>query len=128
MLSTKPPVPAARGIVAAIEVDVSINHAIMRLLQAAGIRGRSSARAEDVPPTHRRIADCFILDVHLPGISGFELLRQHGASPPVVIITAHDDPMHRRAAAEAGVVAYLTKPFAREALMNAVNRALQPQG
>jgi CheY-like chemotaxis protein len=41
----------------------------------------------------------------------------------VVIITAHDDPMHRRAARDIGAFAYLTKPFSSMRLVDAVTRA-----
>jgi FixJ family two-component response regulator len=42
---------------------------------------------------------------------------------PVVVITAHDDPMHRRAARDIGAYAYLTKPFSSVSLLDAVTRA-----
>jgi DNA-binding response OmpR family regulator len=42
---------------------------------------------------------------------------------PVVVITAHDDPMHRRAAQDIGASAYLTKPFSSASLLHAVGCA-----
>ena len=114
-----------RGLVAVIEDDVSLNMALLRQLRAAGFRTRSFRSGQEVLATHGHIADCFVLDVHLPDMTGFELVRQLGTtSPTLVVITAHDDPQHRRAASEVLAVAYLTKPIARATLLDAVTRAL----
>ena len=59
-------------------------------------------------------------------MNGFELQRRlaaAGSTTPVVVITAHDDPMHRRAARDIGAFAYLTKPFSSMSLVDAVSRA-----
>lgn len=113
-----------RGLVAVIEDDVSLNMAILRQLRAAGFRTCSFRSGREVLETPGRIADCLVLDVHLPDMTGFELLRQLGTASPIVVITAHDDPFHRRAANEVHAIAYLTKPFARDALLEAVTRAV----
>lgn len=113
-----------RGLVAVIEDDVSLNMAILRQLRAAGFRTRSFRSGQEVLAAHGHIADCFVLDVHLPDMTGFELLCQLGTTSPIVVITAHDDPLHRRAASDIRAIAYLTKPFARDALLEAVTRAV----
>lgn len=113
-----------RGLVAVIEDDVSLNMAILRQLRAAGFRTRSFRSGQEVLAAHGHIADCFVLDVHLPDMTGFELLGQLGTTSPIVVITAHDDPLHRRAASDVRAIAYLTKPFARDALLEAVTRAV----
>jgi DNA-binding response OmpR family regulator len=64
----------------------------------------------------------------LPGLSGFELRRQlvdAGATPPVIFITAHDEPGTRAQAEQAGAVAYLVKPFPGRGLLAAVTRAVR---
>lgn len=113
-----------RGLVAVIEDDASLNMAILRQLRAAGFRTRSFRSGQEVLTAHGHIADCFVLDVHLPDMTGFELLYQLGTRRPIVVITAYDDPLHRRAASDIHAIAYLTKPFARDALLDAVTRAL----
>jgi FixJ family two-component response regulator len=116
-----------RGLIAVIEDDVSLNQAICRQLAVAGFHTSSYQSGMAVLSARGRIADCLVLDVHLPDMTGFELLRQLGtreAQTPIVVITAHDDPMHRRAAEEVGAIAYLTKPFSRDALLEAVARAV----
>lgn len=113
-----------RGLVAVIEDDVSLNHAILRQLRAAGFRTRSFRSGHEVLAAHGNIADCLVLDIHLPDMTGFELLGQLGTRKPTIVITARDDLVHRRAANAVRAIACLTKPFAREALLDAVTRAI----
>lgn len=113
-----------RGNVFIVEDDTSLNQAVGRVFEAAGFRARLFSSGEAVLADDAlHDADCFVLDVHLPGISGFELgsrLRCGGVHAPLVLITAHDDAMHQRTAREIGAAAYLTKPVASAALVSAV--------
>lgn len=71
--------------------------------------------------------DCVILDVHLPGLSGFDVqarLRATQADIPVIFITASDDPDLDRLAHEAGGSRLLRKPFSNDELVAAVDAAL----
>lgn len=113
-----------RGLVAVIEDDVSLNLAILRQLRAAGFRTRSFRSGQEVLAARGHIADCLVLDIHLPDMTGFELLGRLGTTKPTIVITARDDPLHRRAAKEVRAIACLTKPFARDALLDAVTRAM----
>ena len=110
-----------------VEDDFSVNLAVSRLLEAAGFGVRSfTSGGALLADTEARKADCLVLDVHLPDMNGFDLQRRlaaAGSTAPVVIITAHDDPMHRRAARDIGAFAYLTKPFSSMRLVDAVTRA-----
>src|SRR5215471_15717739 len=56
--------------------------------------------------------DIVLMDINLPGIDGLEatsLLRMRSPGTAVVMLTTHDTPSHRQAAASAGAVAYVTK-------------------
>jgi two-component system OmpR family response regulator len=58
--------------------------------------------------------DAIVLDVMLPGISGFETckrLREHGTWSPVLMLTARDTIEDRIAGLDGGADDYLTKPF-----------------
>jgi FixJ family two-component response regulator len=105
-----------------------MRRAIERLLHAAGYATQAFASAEAVLETGAgNRAACLVLDVHLPGLSGFDLrarLEAAGAKPPVVFITAHDESQWRDAAGRAGAIAYLLKPFAGHELLDAVARAV----
>jgi FixJ family two-component response regulator len=68
---------------------------------------------------------CLVLDIHLPGLSGFELyarIARLGKPPPVIFMTAYDGAESRAAAAAAA--GYLAKPFSGQHLVAAVERAL----
>jgi FixJ family two-component response regulator len=74
-------------------------------------------------------ADCLVLDIHLPGMSGFELyerLAPDGEELPAIFITAHDEPSFRERAAKLGASRYHPKPFSGRTLLNAVTQAIQP--
>jgi CheY-like chemotaxis protein len=70
--------------------------------------------------------DVVLLDVMMPGSDGFAVCRElhatYGADAPrVVMLTARSDEEARRAAEEAGAVAYLVKPFSARDLFRAVD-------
>jgi FixJ family two-component response regulator len=71
---------------------------------------------------------CIILDVGLPGMSGFELDRRLAIEDhplPIVFMSARDEADVRQEAARAGAIAFLGKPFDDNALLNAVHTALR---
>jgi DNA-binding NtrC family response regulator len=71
---------------------------------------------------------CLILDVHLPGLDGFQLqreLREHDKTIPIIFVTGHADIPSSVRAIKAGAMEYLTKPFDADALLDAVERAVQ---
>ena len=70
---------------------------------------------------------CLVLDIHLDGMSGFELseqLAEDRTAIPIIFITAHDDARTRERVRRAGVAAYLPKPFDEQALLDAIARAV----
>jgi FixJ family two-component response regulator len=73
--------------------------------------------------------DCLILDVRMPGMSGIELHRHLMAANrkvPVVFITAHGTDDRARAEASSDyTVAYLTKPFSEDELLDSVQAGLR---
>ncbi len=78
---------------------------------------------EAVVAVRRETPDVVFLDVQMPGLNGFEVLRKlNGSSPPAVIFTtAHDQYAVR--AFEVHAVDYLLKPFDRDRLHVALDRA-----
>jgi len=115
--------------VAVVDDDASVRRALTRLLQSAGLRVITCASAAEFLATGvSSVPDCVILDIHLGGMSGLELLSQlrgSGYSLPVLIITAHDDPQTRVAAAQAGCTAYLRKPLDAKVLLEEVAAAMK---
>lgn len=74
--------------------------------------------------------DLLILDVMLPGVDGFEILRTIRSKPdikdlPVVMLTARMQQQDRRQAEEIGVNAFVTKPFSNAKVVSIV-KSLMP--
>ena len=98
-----------------VEDDPAMCEALRRLLTTAGFRVSGYPSAEALLESDAvSDAACLVLDVNLPGISGFELHRRlvaSGSRPRVVFITAHEDDQMRDEAMHAGAEAFFTKPF-----------------
>jgi two-component system KDP operon response regulator KdpE len=82
-------------------------------------------RALDI--VEREHPDIVLLDVGLPGIDGYEVLRQIRAfsDVPVVMLTARDDAMDKVKGLELGADDYVTKPFNHLELMARVKAVLR---
>src|SRR5262249_4355613 len=110
-----------------VEDDESMSQAIERVLRAGGFKVHTFASAEAVLEAGvATAADCLILDISLPGMSGFDLYRRlapAGEQLPVIFITAHDEPAIREEAERLGSTSYLPKPFSGRTLLDAVTRA-----
>jgi FixJ family two-component response regulator len=71
-------------------------------------------------------AVCVILDINLNDGSGIELrhrLRADGISVPVIYITGNGDSVVRNAALDSGCIAFLTKPFSAQSLLEPLKKA-----
>ena len=117
-------------VIGVVEDDSSFRRALGRLVTGAGFRVATFASAEEfLASGSAGTTACLVLDVHLGGMNGFELQHRLSATDhpiPTIFITAHDDPLTRERA-RAGV-AYLRKPFRREALIDAIQQALGARG
>jgi two-component system response regulator TtrR len=110
-----------------VEDDPAMNLALTRLLKAAGFRALTFDSAESLldDPVAIANATCLILDVHLTGISGFELrqqLQERGTDPPTVFITADENPLLPWDRFTAATL--LTKPFSSYRLLATLHQAL----
>jgi FixJ family two-component response regulator len=118
--------------VAIVEDDLSVGRALDRLLRLSGFEPFLYASAEDLlADANSHGATCLVLDVQLPGLSGFELYErftQMHPGPPVIFITAFDEPEARAKAARAGAVAFLVKPFTGRHLLDTLKLALDEAG
>lgn len=70
---------------------------------------------------------CLVLDIHMPKMSGIELLRElrgRGDSVPVILMTGRREPAAQNQAQALGAVALLDKPLSHPALFAALEQAL----
>ena len=115
-------------LISIIDDDESVREALWGLVRSVGFAVSTFASAEEfVKSDQRGNADCLILDVCMPGMSGIELQRQLRADKcevPVIFITAHKDEGMRAQALKGGAEAVLIKPFSEEALLNAIHAAM----
>jgi two-component system response regulator FixJ len=120
---------ASRKKVLLVEDDDSFREAIGRLLDASDVESASYASAEALL-SDAAMTDvaCVVSDLKLPGMSGLDLLaklRTKGEWPPLILMTAHDEPGRREEARNRGAVAYLVKPFTLAQLLDAIHSAVE---
>ena len=120
--------PASKCNIGIVEDDASLRRALQRLLRASGFEAHTFASAEEflgsaVPESHA----CLILDIRLPGMSGFELfdhLTASGQPRPAVFITAQDEDRVRQQASRIPNSVYLRKPVVGAVLLEAIRSLL----
>jgi FixJ family two-component response regulator len=118
--------------VAIVDDEEGIRKALGRLLRAAGLEAHGYANGQEfLTAAAERRPDCVVLDLHMPGMSGLQVLRKlktAGLLLPVVVITAHDEPETRQECLSTGARAYLRKPLEDRLLLNAISAAMRPVG
>jgi len=104
-----------------VEDDPLLADAITQLLRSRHHLVDAVTRAETAEDAiEQESFDLMILDIGLPGIDGFELLRRLRAKNrqvPVLVLTARDAVEDRVTGLELGADDYLVKPFANEELL-----------
>jgi len=113
-----------------VDDDIAVRESLESLFRSVGMEVRAFGSAEEfLNSVNGRKPDCLVLDVQLPGMSGFELLHHLVARKckvPVIFMTAHGyDERARSDASSAWTVAKLTKPFSEDELLDAVHAASQ---
>ena len=112
-----------KGTVIIVEDDPSMCQALNRILRLGDFVPVLYGSAEALLKDGRKDeAICMIFDVQLPGIDGFALherLVAQGSVPPVIFITAFDEPDARANAAKGGSV-FLAKPFSGRVLLETI--------
>jgi FixJ family two-component response regulator len=111
-----------RGLI--VDNDASMRRALVRLLSAANYDCLDFGSAEEVMAADvQPIAGFVITAIHLPGISGFSLmrlLRVRHERMPAIFTTSYDSVVLRDEAKKFQTSAYLAKPFEAAALFDAI--------
>ena len=99
------------------------------ILEGEGFRVFTAGTGQEVLASIRRDRpDLVLLDLRMPGLDGFGVLRELGRGkeppPPVVVLSAKGAEEDRRAAMAAGARSYLFKPFTVAQLLQAVREQL----
>ncbi|QCP85209.1 response regulator transcription factor [Cereibacter sphaeroides] len=115
-----------------IEDEPNIAEAIRFILMRDGLKVSTHAGGADAIEVVRTSQpDLLILDLMLPGMSGFDILSALRADPetedlPVLMLSAKGQVRDRAAAKKAGVDAFMSKPFSNAEMLASV-RALVPR-
>jgi FixJ family two-component response regulator len=119
---------AAAPLISIVDDDDSLRNSLNNLIRSVGFRVQGFSSAEGFLNWNQlHDTGCLILDVRMPGMSGLDLQRQLVATNcriPIIFITSHGDGDARARALEAGAVDFLYKPFREEALLKAIDLAL----
>jgi FixJ family two-component response regulator len=110
-----------------VDDDSSIRRGMKRLLREHGLDATLFESASALLG-HGNFDEalCIVMDINLKNESGIALrlrIAEQGVTVPVIYITGNDSQANRSAAIDSGCVAYLTKPFAAETLINSIERA-----
>jgi FixJ family two-component response regulator len=113
-------------VIAIVDDDASVRRSLHRLVKAAGYPVETFASAREfLEWLPRGRAACLVLDVHMNGLSGFDL--QERLAVPVIFITAHDDATTRERIEKSGAAGHLQKPFDEQAVLDAIRRAVSAE-
>ena len=115
------------NLVLVVDDDPGILEGLQRLLQQHAYEPILFSSAEAFKNhTDFEQAVCVILDINLNDGSGIDLrhrLKAAGVSVPVIYMTGNEDPAVREAALASGCIAFLTKPFSAQELIEPLKRA-----
>lgn len=115
-------------LIAVVDDDASVRKALGRLLRAAGFESRSFASGtEFLEACRHEPSDCVVLDMHMPEMSGLEVLKRMNSSGlflPVVLITADDESGRCQRVLDEGAVSWLRKPVDGPQLIQRVEQAV----
>ena len=101
-------------------------------LATAGFDVRETATGREALRLARLQVDAIVLDLVLPDMNGYDVLRKLKNDPatrsiPVILKTAvYLDEGHREVALDAGAAAYFAEPFDMQALVGTLRRVLGP--
>ena len=117
-----------RTLIALVDDDESVRESLPDLLVQLGYATTAFASAEEFLASDCILqAQCLLLDVAMPGMTGPELQRElirRGHWFPIIFITAQPDKGVRKALIQQGAAECLFKPFSEKALRAALDSAL----
>lgn len=111
-----------------VDDDEAVRDAMSMLLNAAGITARSFSGGQEFLGSYSAgDVGCLVLDMRMPGMSGFEVLdrlQEMQAPIPVIFVTGHGDIPMAVEAMRRGAVNFIRKPFGDEELLACIDEAL----
>ena len=126
------PLPRGTETVLVVEDEPSVRHLATSVLEARGytvLRAPNGQDALHMVPAARPDLDLLLLDVMMPGLSGFDVLarlREHSATRalPIIMLTAKAQESDAERGISLGANDYVLKPFSPRDLMSRINAQL----
>jgi FixJ family two-component response regulator len=119
----------ATPIVFVVDDDISVRESLELLIRNAGWQPETFESAQEFLSRPRiLVPSCLVLDVTLPGLNGLDLQKRVAVDRtdmPIIFITGYGDIPITVQAMKAGAVEFLTKPFDDDALLSAIQQALE---
>ena len=121
--------PGMSATILIVEDEFAVARGIQYALQQEGYQvAVAKSGDEGLDFATNQAPDLVVLDVRLPGMDGFEVLRRlraAGSKAPVLVLTARDDEVDKVIGLELGADDYLTKPFGLRELMSRIRALLR---
>jgi FixJ family two-component response regulator len=115
--------------ISVVDDDDSFRLAIIGSLRSFGYAAQGFSSGEEFFAAQAaQLSNCVITDLHMPGMSGLDLIRQlqtRGSPVPAIMITGRPEPGLEAKATAAGALCLLRKPFETDALIQCLEKALK---
>jgi FixJ family two-component response regulator len=111
-----------------VDDDEAVRDSTRFLLESTGFSTRDFPGAAQFLEADISNMGCLLLDLHMPEMSGLELLRilrSRGCNEPIIVISGRRDPAQDAELREAGASALLSKPFDEDELLKLISGALK---
>ena len=116
------------GTVCILDDDEAVRDSMRALLESYGLDVRAFGSCRDLLEADTESCDCYILDFHLPEMTGLdvlETLRERGVAAPATIISALSVRANPERLARAGVGTVMAKPVSEDDLMGWIKGVLE---
>ena len=117
-----------KSIIYIVDDDLSVRRALSLLLKSHGFGVQAFISAEEfLAFKHFKLPSCLVSDIQLPDMNGLllqEVMERKRISIPIVFITGHGDIPMSVKGMKAGAIDFLTKPFTKKKLLNAIRQAI----
>ncbi len=118
---------APRTVIAIVDDDEVVRRSIKRLINSFSFHADDFSSGEEfLRSLSSGAPTCMLLDLHMPGLSGFEVLealKMRRMNIPTIIITGNSRPEMRERCLNAGAAGYLEKPLDREVVLSTIRAA-----